>query len=441
MCDGGDGDVGGDGSGISLLVGERGSFSVVGTVASSQATIDDPATTDVIENELYNSVSITTSTEESDSSDNEDSHRVPVRIGTLASITGYVYVDVDEDVYRGGAGGGADAGLALVNIFVGGVERESKKILGPDAVAYPEQYVIWRDMVLADPSAYGLSSSVTSADMDSMSGYGSGVSSVGGNGVSVAGHRYIPVAPFVTGDDGAYAFSGLYPGVYSIMEVQPLGYVSTGSMGGYVGLVDDGNGNFVPDVNDSRDGRGSAPRSGSSSIQSDSNSIQRIIVESGSDSVENNFGEIDGRIGNQLFWDINQNGIYDVYVPGVGGDTPITGVTVQLYSDLDSDGVITSAGADGVAGNSDDEKMIGSVVTDNSGQYVFENLSVDDGSSSASYVVRVPIVDDVTNDMLVGMMDTSSIIGTSTADNESKPATGYAVSISGASRADMTADF
>jgi len=68
----------------------------------------------------------------------------------------------------------------------------------------------------------------------------------------------------------------------------------------------------------------------------------------------------DGRIGNQLFQDTDNNGIFDTGEPG------IEGVTVELFTDVDADGIFEPGGDDGT--------VTATRTTDVNGRYWFEGL-------------------------------------------------------------------
>jgi protocatechuate 3,4-dioxygenase beta subunit len=79
-----------------------------------------------------------------------------------------------------------------------------------------------------------------------------------------------------------------------------------------------------------------------------------------------------GSIGNQVFNDTNADGIYQPDgVDGIAGtdddETPIEGVTLDLYQDTNGNGLIDP-----------DEPKIGSTVTDANGNYLFEGLPAGD---------------------------------------------------------------
>ncbi|MEM6696969.1 MAG: SdrD B-like domain-containing protein, partial [Bacteroidota bacterium] len=78
-------------------------------------------------------------------------------------------------------------------------------------------------------------------------------------------------------------------------------------------------------------------------------------------------------------------------------EAPIAGVTVTLIADTNGDGIWTPLGADGMAGTDDDEPIIASDVTDENGNYLFEDLPLDDngGDMDADYIVWVNDADNV----------------------------------------------
>ena len=90
------------------------------------------------------------------------------------------------------------------------------------------------------------------------------------------------------------------------------------------------------------------------------------------------------RIGNQLFFDANNDGVYDADELGIGN------VTVELFADVDADGIFEPG--------DDDATSIATTITDSSGAYWFENLT------AATYFVAIPS----------GATNTSVVIGSST---------------------------
>ncbi len=116
------------------------------------------------------------------------------------------------------------------------------------------------------------------------------------NGTDDLGH---PVsASTVTNAAGFYEFAGLRPGTYSVTETQPAGYL---------------------------DGKDTAGSAGGNTTVNDV--ISAVVLTPGSNSVENNFGEITpASIGDKVFNDLNANGLQDA---GEGG---VAGVTVRLFT-------------------------------------------------------------------------------------------------------------
>ena len=84
------------------------------------------------------------------------------------------------------------------------------------------------------------------------------------------------------------------------------------------------------------------------------------------------FGFYRAELGNLVFVDVNNNGMYDA------GDTLLAGATVQLYS---SNGTEINVGPDGILGTTDD--AAGGVLTGAGGTYLFSGLP------SGSYSVKV----------------------------------------------------
>lgn len=87
------------------------------------------------------------------------------------------------------------------------------------------------------------------------------------------------------------------------------------------------------------------------------------------------FGFYRQTLGDIVFIDVNGDGDYDA---GVGGDLPLSGATVQLYS---SNGTQINVGPDGILNTADD--LSGDFVTGVGGTYLFSGLPAGD------YIVRV----------------------------------------------------
>ncbi len=131
------------------------------------------------------------------------------------------------------------------------------------------------------------------------------------------------LAKTFTGADGTYSFGGLAPGVYSVFEVQPIGYFdggeNVGSAGGTVG------GNDL---------------------------ITGITLAAGVNAVDYNYCEkLPASIAGMVFSDVNADTIFDAAT----GSTPIAGVVIEL---LDS------------AGN-----VVATTTTDANGAYRFTGLA------------------------------------------------------------------
>ncbi|MEM6696835.1 MAG: SdrD B-like domain-containing protein, partial [Bacteroidota bacterium] len=132
-----------------------------------------------------------------------------------------------------------------------------------------------------------------------------------------------------------------------------------------------------------------------------------------------NGGGTDGMIGNQIWEDTDADGVYE---PG-DGEMGIEGVTIDLYADLNGNGVVDPG-----------EPIIASTVTDANGQYQFIGLPVDDENGE-----DVPYIVDVTDEagVLNGYWHSE---GTPNADNNSQTDP-YAVTLSDSAPSDETADF
>ncbi len=140
-----------------------------------------------------------------------------------------------------------------------------------------------------------------------------------------------PVNVTITTDaDGNYRFDGLRPGTYTVTE--PTQPPATS------------NGQTVPGSS----GGTATPR------ETTPSAISTIVLGSGEDSVDNNFGEIPqgSSISGRVWLDGNDNGVVDASEEGIAG------VTVRL------------SGTD-VSGN----PVTAEVVTDADGRYTFDNLA------------------------------------------------------------------
>ena len=136
----------------------------------------------------------------------------------------------------------------------------------------------------------------------------------------------------VTGG-GAYAFTGLRPGTYSVAETQPAGFTTRTNNPG-------------PAYN------------GTPGTVSGDN-IQTVVLRSDGSSPDNNFGEIvpaDAVLSGFVYRDPNLNGARE---PGNGNEPGLAGVTVKLFRE-DGPGVLT---------------QVGQAQTDANGFYSFSGLT------------------------------------------------------------------
>lgn len=122
------------------------------------------------------------------------------------------------------------------------------------------------------------------------------------------------VASTLSAADGSYAFTGLHPGVYGVVEVQPAGYFDgqdrVGSLGGVLSANDQ---------------------------------VTLVSVGSGQHGVGYDFAEIPpASIAGRVYADDNNNGAFDP------GELPIAGVTLELLdADGNPTGITTVTAADG----------------------------------------------------------------------------------------------
>jgi uncharacterized repeat protein (TIGR01451 family) len=93
-----------------------------------------------------------------------------------------------------------------------------------------------------------------------------------------------------------------------------------------------------------------------------------VAVSGGSTNLAADFGFVQlGSIGDRIFWDANQDGTQGINEPGV------TGATVQLYLDVNTNGLFDSG----------TDTLYGTAITDSNGVYTFSGLS------TGRYVVHV----------------------------------------------------
>src|SRR6185436_13997571 len=130
----------------------------------------------------------------------------------------------------------------------------------------------------------------------------------------------VPFATTTTAADGSYSFANLGPGSYTVQEIAPAGYTQTAGNSGYT-----------------------------------------IAAQSGTNSTANNFANFQQiTISGTKYTDITGDGLGD-------GDTPLAGVTINLFKDGGVNPVATTT-------------------TDASGNYSFSNL----GPGTYTVVEQVP---------------------------------------------------
>ena len=274
----------------------------LGTLAQG-ATTSILVTLEVSTNWQYASTSFTnvanvsTSTNETDSTNNEDDHVAPTPALEPARISGNVWLDEDRDVvFEAG-----ESGIEGVEVILTGTD-----------------YL--------------------------------------GNSVTLTN---------VTDASGHYSFSGLQPGTYTVTETQPAGYLSTGATNGNIAGVSAGT---VASVNQ----------------------ISSITVGPGEASVNNDFGEDLGSIGDYVWYDENADGIQDP-----SETNGVEGVIVTLY-DVNSN-------------------VVASTLTDASGNYLFEDLT------GGTYQVHF----DVSTLTDIWIISTNGAGGDVALDSNPNPVTGW----------------
>jgi protocatechuate 3,4-dioxygenase beta subunit len=170
-------------------------------------------------------------------------------------------------------------------------------------------------------------------------------------------------SPQTTGDNGAYAFTGLAPGYYYLRVLPPVSFPLPG--GNPVGLD-----NGIDNDNNA------ASQPGGAGTEIYSPVIQLTVGEETLDEDDDpdtdltvDFGLFRGMgMGNLVFQDSNDNGQRDDGEPGIDG------VTLELWS----------PGADGLIGGSDDVRLR-SITTTGGGQYSFLALA------PGQYYVCIPL--------------------------------------------------
>jgi uncharacterized surface anchored protein len=134
-----------------------------------------------------------------------------------------------------------------------------------------------------------------------------------------------------TAANGTYSFTGLAPGVYTATETQPASYTAEKSNPGSLG--------------------------GTASV----GAISTVTIVSAASGVNYDFGEIQplsDSIDGTVYTDLTGNGL-------TSDDTPLSGVTVQVYKDVNGTGVLES-----------NDTLVATTVSAANGTYTFTNLPV-----------------------------------------------------------------
>lgn len=299
-----------------------------------------------------------------------------------SSLSGYVYVDANND----GVFQGAEAPIAGVLVTLTGT-NDLGEVIELTATTSNTGYYFFGDL---RPGTYKLNEAQPSGFIDGKDTIGtpggstandefsqialptnfSGVNNNFGEiyASSISGYVYVDAnndgifqgteAPIsgvlitLTGTDdlgqpvsqttltngvGFYSFTNLRPGTYVLTETQPDGYTdgkdTIGSQGGTV----------ANDV------------------------FSAIALAANVNGINNNFGErlLTTSISGQKFLDITGNGL-------TADDTPLSGVTIELWRDANNDGVL----------NNGDTKVATKVTAAGTGAYLFDNLA------AGKYIVK-----------------------------------------------------
>jgi len=370
--------------GGNLPQGEIGTIEVV-------VLVDD--NTDLLINNtvLRNYIEISTDTEQTSISDDSDDHLSTVIPYALSGIAGKVFIDFDKDVIQDPQ---KDILLSDIEVILTGYDIYGN-VYGPNFDNPSYEFVLGK--ILDELITEGIVPvGITLEDLKHFDKY-----------------KVIPSQ--ITESNGEYEFIGLSPGNYNVEQIQPEELVSTGSNGGY--FLYDANGDPIRDPDKS--GLGSVQ----TGFESDVDTIRRTLLAEGDFSYENNFGEIGGVIGDQIFFDMDNNGIYEPDNTPFP-DIPIYGIEVTLFRDVNRNGVVDE-GIDIV------EKITQS---NEFGIYYFTGLDLDDGNGDIYYIVVVTDGDNVLDEYL-------NTRGTFGMDNHSQDASGYLIILNETNDMNFTADF
>ena len=164
----------------------------------------------------------------------------------------------------------------------------------------------------------GSISGMVHADLDRDCVFDPGEMALSGVMIRLLDETGTQVAEVETNDEGIYRFEGLSPGRYTVVQDQPSGYydrsATPGSLGGVRGV----------------------------------NQINQIDIESGQESLNYDFCEEPGvTVAGAVYLDLDQDCIWEQ------GEPAIAGVTIELH---------------------DDNGLVATSMTDQSGHYLFDNL-------------------------------------------------------------------
>lgn len=374
---------------VDLSPGETGEFTV--TVKASVSNTDMLVNAETIDNTAcaeYSGI-------QADISDDCDNEEVPVVKKGLADLGGTVFRDRDEDVEFDGD----DNVIPGVTVYMYGYDIYGN-VFGPDPS--DSMFNVLMGEIIADLQA-NVDPAITLANLADYD-------------------QYQITAPDVTDIDGTFAFSGLNIGTYNLAEIQPDGYYSTGANGGqYISpLVAGYDNTATTGSSNPGHGVGDTGAEGGSNV----NYIRGIYLTEGEASLFNDFGENLGSIGDLIFSDPDQDGVHEP----ADGEIGIPSVEVSLYIDVNKNGVLDAG-----------DTLEATQFTDVNGNYLFDGLSVDDGSGSIDYLVVVTDGTGVLNGALNVLGPDQSANPAS--NNNSKDETGFAVTLDSTNTSVLVADF
>jgi uncharacterized repeat protein (TIGR01451 family) len=201
------------------------------------------------------------------------------------------------------------------------------------------------------------------------------------NGTTPAVHADgSPVAMVTTDANGNYLFENLPPGQYRVQVTTPVGYHSS------TDIASTANPNNDTDNDDNGVGSGNVAMSNAVTLIMESEPTNDGDDNQGNLTIDFGFYRA-MRLGNFVFHDKENNGIYD------GTDVAIPGATVELFF---ADGTTPATHYDGTP--------VTSVTTDANGHYLFDNLA------PGEYRVRVTAP--------AGFRSSSDIASSSNVDND-----------------------